>query len=593
MSFPIHFLFCNIIISLLFGIFLLIKKGLKKHLTIDTQYRLWYVVVFALFLPFFPNNIFLSTEFAKLFLKQIPHNTAQAAGALSTGISADSNVFFYERYDVVTSSHTGILRILWIIWIAGMILAACYFLFGMIKVRIYEKNAYLVTMDTEPNLYRLYRACAEELNIKRQVRLYASCTLSSPISYGFVRPAVMIPQDLDIVLNEDEIRFIFLHELQHYKRKDMILNHLICLLQILYWFHPLIRYGFRQFRADREIACDHSVLRIIGRENCVRYGHTLLKYTGQMQHGHFVSTFSTTGDNNRTIRLRIMEIAAYREVSVIQKMISTGILCFWLILICCLSPFLTHTYASESASALLNDTNCQTIDVSSYFQGIAGSFVLYDTQTDEYRICNRELSVKRVSPDSTFKIYSGLFALEEHIISDDNSLLAWDGTDQPFSTWNYDQTLDSAMNHSVNWYFQRLDRELGISRLTQYYQKVSYGNCDLSGGTKTYWAESSLKISPFEQATLLADLLTNKWNFEEAHIQAIKDSLYQKDMNGGKLYGKTGSGMVDGKKTNGWFVGFFEKNGNIYCFALNLQNSASADGKTAANITMDILNHMF
>lgn len=49
------------------------------------------------------------------------------------------------------------------------------------------------------------------------------------------------------------------------------------------------------------------------------------------------------------------------------------------------------------------------------------------------------------------------------------------------------------------------------------------------GGAGQYWAESSLKISPVEQV-----------------INAIKDSLFVADIPAGKLYGKTGTGSVNG-----------------------------------------------
>ena len=67
-----------------------------------------------------------------------------------------------------------------------------------------------------------------------------------------------------------------------------------------------------------------------------------------------------------------------------------------------------------------------------------------------------EQAEKRISPDSTYKIYDALFALEEGIITPDNSFVAWDGQENPFAAWNTDQTLSSAMASSVNWYFQTM-----------------------------------------------------------------------------------------------------------------------------------------
>ena len=147
-----------------------------------------------------------------------------------------------------------------------------------------------------------------------------------------------------------------------------------------------------------------------------------------------------------------------------------------------------------------------------------------------------------------------------------------------------------AMKNSVNWYFQNLDLQMGYSKLYSYYNQISYGNCDLSGGLTDYWAESSLKISPVEQVILLANLLENKWNLETENLLAMKKAIYVTDISNGHLYGKTGTGLVGEKNVNGWFVGFLEREGKYYCFATNLQDSEIANGNVASQITVDILN---
>ena len=60
----------------------------------------------------------------------------------------------------------------------------------------------------------------------------------------------------------------------------------------------------------------------------------------------------------------------------------------------------------------------------------------------------------------------------------------------------------------------------------------------------------------------------------------------------GSLYGKTGTGRVDGKDVNGWFIGYVETRGQVYCFAANIQGSDGAAGSRAAEITEDILSRL-
>ncbi|WP_353056120.1 MULTISPECIES: penicillin-binding transpeptidase domain-containing protein [unclassified Mesobacillus] len=52
---------------------------------------------------------------------------------------------------------------------------------------------------------------------------------------------------------------------------------------------------------------------------------------------------------------------------------------------------------------------------------------LYNSSNKQYQIYNREMSEQRISPNSTFKIYSALYALGSNVISTYNNEQVWDG----------------------------------------------------------------------------------------------------------------------------------------------------------------------
>ncbi len=591
--FALHFLLCNLVITILLGLILSVKKIFKKHLTIGSQYQLWYIFVCAAIIPFIPlrsippasllqriQYLFYPEDASTLGSSVKPLDNAALPAQL--GISD-----FAASYD--SSALSQLNSIFISIWIIGCLITTLYFAYHIIKIYSIRKSAYLISEENEPDLYRQYSKCLNELRIRRKVSLYASCNISSPVSYGLLHPRVIIPQDMDILLSDEDVRFIFLHELLHYRHKDAALNYITCILQVIYWFNPFIWYGFRVLQKDREIACDNSVIHIVGKSQSTNYGYTLIRYAQRMPHNAFLSPLSRLGGEKKVMIQRIKEIASYKSNTPKQRRKSAVLLLLICTMVYCLSPLLT-VYASQDASYNFQSQNVEAMDLSSYFKGTDGTFVLYDTVSDRYQIYNQELSTKRISPDSTFKIYSGLFALEEDIIHYDASGQKWDGTTYSFDTWNKDQTLATAMQNSVNWYFQNLDIQLGYQKLYSYYKKISYGNCDLTAGINYYWAESSLKISPVEQVMLLSNLLENKWAFEEENVQAIKNSLFISDTPIGRLYGKTGTGVVNGQSSNGWFIGFLERGERVYCFATNLQNADNATGSNASEITVEILN---
>lgn len=165
-------------------------------------------------------------------------------------------------------------------------------------------------------------------------------------------------------------------------------------------------------------------------------------------------------------------------------------------------------------------------------------------------------------------------------------------TNYPFESWNEDQTLFSAMNSSVTWYFQALDAKLGKSNLQSYIEQIGYGNQNINGELSSYWMESSLKISPIEQVELLTSLYFNDFGFTPENIQTTKESIQLFSDVNCTIYGKTGTGCIEEKNVNGWFIGFVESKNHTYFFATNIQAIDNATGSIASEITLSILSDM-
>ena len=102
--------------------------------------------------------------------------------------------------------------------------------------------------------------------------------------------------------------------------------------------------------------------------------------------------------------------------------------------------------------------------------------------------------------------------------------------------------------------------------------------------------QSTLKISPVEQVQLLTALHNNNFDFAPKHINAVKNAICLFSSEGKNFYGKTGTGRVDGRDVNGWFVGYIETAGNTYFFATNIQATENATGSKASEISLSILS---
>lgn len=229
-------------------------------------------------------------------------------------------------------------------------------------------------------------------------------------------------------------------------------------------------------------------------------------------------------------------------------------------------------------------------DLSEYFDNYDGCFVMFDKNKNQYTIYNEEKSKKRISPCSTFKIMNSLIILETGVIEDENTIIKWDGTEYPIETWNSDQTLQSAITNSVVWVYRLLATKVGEKDMQEYLDLVDYGNNDISGGIDKFWLQSSITISPLEQITILRRLYNEELPFSKRSMDIVKKIIVLTDENNIKLSGKTGSG----KDNLGWFVGYIEKNDNVYYFATNIETKDNAtdkaDGPTAKQISLNILS---
>ena len=592
-DFMVRFAICNVFISGIIGILLIIKRLLKHSLSNRMQYNLWFLLLGLLavpFLPIRPLGVLKILSWISV-LKSSPATNVEIATEDAKYTNLNGNTDWMNDFALsVNSKATSIAGYLLLgIWIVGILAMLILVIRSALRLRALEKSALPVQ---SAKVRKLYYRCLEEMGIRRNIPIYSTAFLKSPIIVGLLKPCIYLPIHLISDYNESSMRHMLLHELQHYKHKDAIASFLMNLARVIYWFNPFVWYALKEMRNDKEVACDTSVLNMLDEDTYEDYGNTLINFAEKVSLTPFPFA-SSLGGNVKQMKRRIINIASYEKPTFAKKLKSMVAFVLTAILLIGLTPILS-TQAAESQKYQWDVTtkNISTLDVSKQFGTYEGSFVLYDLENDHWFINDREQAVTRVAPDSTYKIYDSLFALDAGIITPENSQIEWDHTDYPFEAWNEDQTLESAMTSSVNWYFQSLDNQLGKATLQSYVQSIEYGNENINGELTSYWMESTLKISPVEQVELLIALYQNNLPFTPENIQTVKDSICLSYSSGGTFYGKTGTGRIDGQDVNGWFIGFLETPRHTWFFATNIKAEQFATGTNAVEITRAILSDL-
>lgn len=604
-SFIIRFLICNLLISIIICILFAVNYLLRNVLTAGMKYRLWLLLPGFMMVPFLPHeltDLLLRFSWSRTLLHSASSASAPAAAAIDTaGISGGSGWMNDFTLSVNRGIPSQLPVILWGIWAAGIAVMLLLTTASLYQLHTVKKSALPLQ---NRKIRQIYDRCLTELHIKKEIPIFSTAFLRSPILTGLFRPAVYLPISVISCFAAgddaagaahcadetngmtDMIRYIFLHELQHYRRRDNFVNFIVCPAGILYWFNPFVRLAFHAMRDDRETACDCAVLDLLKPEKYEDYGNTLLYFAGKTSSNPFPFSAGISSAMKQ-MRKRIINIAFYEKPSARTRRKSAAALICTAALLAGFLPFLSVRAGTGSAIRYQWNTAGKMVsdlDVSAYFGENQGTFVLYDIENDTWSIYSRNRATLRVSPDSTWKIYAALAGLEEGIITPDNSLITWDGSTYPFETWNQDQNLQTAMEYSVNWYFQEMEAQMGKKTIEQYLHDIGYGNEDTSADFSSFWLESSLKISPVEQVELLVRLYRNDFDIAPENINAVKDSIRIASDGSTTLYGKTGTGRVNGQDVNGWFIGYAEKTEGTYFFAVNISADAAATSMQDSNV---------
>ena len=558
------------------------------------QYNLSIIFLAVLIVPFLPINSAPSSISWRHLLTASSSTNGDIQTTFLSGNGYNLDKINDFAVSVSTQIPTFIHTLLVFFWSIGIFIM--FFLLYRSVKQVKALHSSALPLQNE-ELNALYIECLNEVNSKHTIPIYSTAFLKSPVLAGFLHPRIYLPIHLISDFNAGtisatDIRYMLLHELQHYKHKDILIGYLINTVNVFYWFNPLIWYFQKRIRQERELACDSAVLQLLKETEYKSYGNTLINFAETIALSPFPLTMGISG-NIKQLKGRILNIASFHQPTFKQK-IRGYLICIFVstIIIGCI-PILS-VYASDQTGYHFHTTekNTTQLKLSSNFGDYTGSFVLYDQSADRWNIYNMDHASTRVSPNSTYKIYDALLGLESGIITPEHSTFTWNGEPYPFNSWEADQDLTSAMHNSVNWYFQAIDSQAGFEAVRTFLQTINYGNQNTGTNLNLYWTDFSLKISPIEQVELLQDFYQNNFHFDNKNIQAIKKALLLSTTSSGSLYGKTGTGRVNGKDVNGWFIGYIETANNTYYFATNIQSSSDATGSQATEITESVLSNL-
>ena len=253
-------IFANVSASVAVLLVLLLRKLFKEKLFAKVFVMLWLLIIIRLLLPFeFYSSLSVFAPEKEPFFSEVNQpfyiENPEEFGFSET--KEEIPTVSEKTKNAKISSESALV----FIWALGEISVLGFFAakhFYSVKRILKNSEPYDV-----PEIYKTGKT-----------RFYKSKNLASPLSFGILRPAIVIPEGTE----EKELHFVLLHEQTHIKDKDAVLKTLALFALSLNWFNPLVWFMVKIFERDIERYCDERVLKKIGAEKALFYANTILDF---------------------------------------------------------------------------------------------------------------------------------------------------------------------------------------------------------------------------------------------------------------------------------------------------------------------------
>lgn len=332
--------------SIVTGIIILIKQFFKNKLSAKWHYYIWLLLILRLIIPYTPQSNFSifnlfsniskslqisSTKIAKenvVFdsskdktgnsINKAVNNKSQAAGKSINQNSAENSARTEKGISKGTPINNWIennkefsINYLSIIWVVGIFIIILYIL--AVNLRLHSIANKLNKCEND-QINKLLEECKTKININSNVVIILNKHDKAPYLLGLFKPKIIISSQIIDKFSLEEVRYIFLHELSHLKKKDILINWIIILVQAVHWFNPVIWYALNKMKQDCEISCDEMVLNCINIKEAINYGQIILNLAKAFSNNNLTPGVTAIVNKSET-RRRIIMISNFNKKS--------------------------------------------------------------------------------------------------------------------------------------------------------------------------------------------------------------------------------------------------------------------------------------
>lgn len=204
------------------------------------------------------------------------------------------------------------------IWLCGVII------FIMLKLKSYIMFKKIMMRNIEIEIgeaFDMLNLRRAEMDIKREIRLVSNDAVGTPMLVGLFKPAIIIP---DVGIQQNELWFIFTHELIHYKRGDLWIKTLVLIANALHWFNPVFPPLVRSINCLCELSCDEAVIKKLDLPSRKQYAETILCTIDRKIAAAGV-VYSAMNEHADNLKRRLTNMLNYKKPQKIKFLLSITI----------------------------------------------------------------------------------------------------------------------------------------------------------------------------------------------------------------------------------------------------------------------------
>jgi beta-lactamase regulating signal transducer with metallopeptidase domain len=149
-------------------------------------------------------------------------------------------------------------RVISVAWVIGVLFMSTRFIIGVRNTVRFQTRG---IEEVDPGWSDVFNQLKVRLGVRDGIRLLGSSLAETPMVVGWIRPVVLVPVSAFTNLTTDELKLVLLHELNHIRRMDHLINLLQGTAECLLFFHPVTWWLSAQIRNERELCCDDLTMK--------------------------------------------------------------------------------------------------------------------------------------------------------------------------------------------------------------------------------------------------------------------------------------------------------------------------------------------